>query len=126
MNTIANSNRVSQKISNAQFLDLEIGKKHQQQEESQSVVKCGSKRKYHDAFTDKVYDDHRYGQHIGQDFFKTNYGSNYSNLETLEEGEVFNPDKIKEITDSNGKQIDVNEVLSWCTYYLANKKIFQI
>ena len=105
------------------FVDLEIGKK---QNSPQSRQGGGCKRKFEEAFTEKTYDDLRYGQHIGQDFFKTNYGHNCSTLETLEEGEVFNPENIKEITDSNGKKIDVQEVLSWCAYYLANRKLFQI
>jgi hypothetical protein len=128
MSSIADSNmndrsRMSVNNNN-QFLDLEIGKtQHIQQE---PLVKCGGKRKFEQAFTDKVYDDTRYGQHIGEDFFKTNYGSNCNTLETLEEGDAFNPANIKEITDSNGKKIDVDELLSWCAYYLANRKLFQI
>lgn len=107
-----------------------------------SSMQCGGcKRKFQDAFADDTYDDNRYGQHIGGDFFKNNYGRNLSSgptcvtqstttrnhttstLEKLEEGDVFNIENIKEIIDTNGNKIDVQEVLSWCANYLANKRL---
>jgi hypothetical protein len=103
-----------------QFCDLEIGKK---QVNNKS---CGSKRKYQDAFTESTYDDIRYGQHIGEDFFKNNYGNSYCNLESLEQGEVYHPDNIKEITDKDGNKVSVDEILSWCKYYLSNRNLFKI
>lgn len=105
-----------------QFYDLEMGKP-----QTPSKKQCG-KRKYQDAFSEATYDDIRYGQHIGDDFFKNNYGNNCSNrsLEILEQGEVYHPNNIKEITDSNGNKIDVQEILSWCQYYLSNRNLFKI
>jgi hypothetical protein len=108
---------------NKVFCDLEMGQKQHSPSDVQRV-KC--KRKYDDAFSETTYDDTRYAQHIGQDFFKNNYGNNYCNLESLEKGEVFHPDSIKELNDRNGNRFDVEEILTWCQYYLSNRNLFKI
>lgn len=108
---------------NSHFRDLEMGKK---QQSSQSNQQCKGKRKYDVAFSETTYDDVRYGQRIGEDFFKNNYGKNYCNLESLEKGEVYHPDSIKEVNDRNGNRFDVDEILGWCQYYLSNRNLFKI
>ena len=110
-------------INNQEFCDLEMGQKQHSSSDAQRVK---GKRKYDDAFSETTYDDIRYGQHIGQDFFKNNYGNNYCNLESLEKGEVFHPDSIKELNDRNGNRFDVEEILTWCQYYLSNRNLFKI
>ena len=104
-----------------QFCDLELGNS-QKKKEKQSVL---GKRKFNQAFDEYAYDDLRYGQHIGKDFFQNNYGNNCSNWQALEEGEIYEPKHIREAANVN-KELDVQEILSWCEYYLANRSLFKI
>jgi len=105
------------------FCDLELGKEGtQKKNEKQSVL---GKRKYDKAFDEYTYDDLRYGQHIGKDFFQNNCGNNCSNWQALEEGEIYEPKNIKQAANIN-KNLDVQEILSWCEYYLANRSLFKI
>jgi len=59
-----------------------------------------TKRKYNDAFGSDTFDDLRYGQHIGNTFFKEN---------------------IKTDTETK-KNIDEKVILEWCSQYLENKR----
>jgi hypothetical protein len=104
---------------NKTFRDLEIGKKYQRDNTSLG------KRKFNEAFSEIVYDELRYGQKIDDNFFKYNLGNNCSTWEeALEEGKMCEDDMNikKDVT----KKIDVEEILAWCEYYLANRKIFKI
>jgi len=97
------------------------------------------KRNYNDAFGTDSYDDGRYGQHIGADFFETNVGHAppvYS-AQTLQAAadsviidfrtdlnsmmESLNREKVGEKSNEN-----VEDILSWCEYYLANKNLFNV
>jgi hypothetical protein len=97
------------------FRDLEIGNLR--------------KRKYNEAFSENIYDESRYGQKIDDDFFKKNVGNNcYTWEEALEEGKMCEDDmdiknKKKDVTT---KKFDVEEILAWFEYYLANRNIFKI
>ena len=104
------------------FCDLELGKS---QKKKETVL---GKRKFDKAFDEYAYDDLRYGQHIGKDFFQNNYGNNCSNWQqALEEGEIYEPKNIREAANVNKSlELDVQEILSWCEYYLANKSLFKI
>ena len=59
-------------------------------------IKPKGKRKYNDAFRADSFDDARFGQHIDNEFFKTNV----SDSKSLEEEKA---------------------ILKWCEYYLANR-----
>jgi hypothetical protein len=62
------------------------------------------KRKFTDAFENETFDDDRYGQHISSDFFKTKISSDNEERKTF-------------------TSLQEKEILQWCEYYLANKKI---
>ena len=102
------------------FRDLEIGKKCKRDNTSLG------KRKFNDAFSENVYDELRYGQKIDDNFFKHNVGNNCSTWEeALEEGKIREDDmniKKEDVT----KKFDVEEILAWCEYYLANRNMFKI
>ena len=84
------------------------------------------KRKFQDAFIDE--DDERYGQHIGEKFFKNNVGHNVrptspnpNNWEDNSWNEYIQKEGRRE-RDSESKY-DPEEILEWCYRYLANKNI---
>jgi hypothetical protein len=112
------------------FCDLELGKGARNGNDSQKKVQQSvlGKRKFDKAFDEHTYDDLRYGQHIGKDFFQNNYGNNCSNWQqVLEEGEIYEPKHIREAANVNKSlELDAQEILSWCEYYLANKSLFKI
>lgn len=64
-------------------------------------IKPRGKRKYNDAFNAATFDDARFGQHIDNEFFKTN------------------------VADSKSL-IGEDELLKWCQYYLANRDFLKI
>lgn len=57
------------------------------------------------------FDDARYGQHIGSNFFDTNVGHNY----------IY--EKEKKLVDKNAKSKE-QEILEWCKQYLASKQLY--
>ncbi len=59
-------------------------------------IKPKGKRKYNDAFNADTFDDARFGQHVDNEFFKTN------------------------VSDSK-PLVGEDEILKWCEYYLANR-----
>jgi hypothetical protein len=70
------------------------------------------KRTLEEAFGKMTYDEERYGQYVGDDFFKNNIGHG-----------VVNSSQEKIISTKTGDIIDVPELLEWCEKYLASKKI---
>ena len=67
------------------------------------------KRKYEEAFHYDSYDDSRYGNHIGADFFKN--------------GGVGHGVKItSSILGEERKSNSDEEIYKWCCEYLENKK----
>ena len=65
-----------------------------------NICSCG-KRKYNDAFHADTFDDARFGQHIDDEFFKTN------------------------VSDSK-LLVGEDEILKWCQYYLANRNLYRM
>lgn len=63
-------------------------------------TKPKGKRKYNDAFNAATFDDARFGQHIDDEFFKTN------------------------VSDSK-LLVGEDEILKWCQYYLANRNFIK-
>lgn len=63
-----------------------------------------TKRKYNDAFGSDTFDDSRYGQHIGNTFFKENIKTDTETKNNID------------------KKIDEKEILEWCSRYLENKR----
>lgn len=66
------------------------------------------KRKYEDAFHCDSYDDSRYGNHIGADFFKN--------------GGVGHGIKINSSVLWEERKNNNEEIYKWCCEYLENKK----
>jgi hypothetical protein len=72
------------------------------------------KRKYGTAFHSDSFDDSRYGNHIGADFFKNGgvgHGIKINSYILCEER------KSNSNSDSNNE-----EIYKWCCEYLENKK----
>ena len=63
-------------------------------------IKSKGKRKYNDAFHADTFDDARFGQHIDNEFFKTN------------------------VCDSKSL-VGEDKILKWCEYYLSNRDIYR-
>jgi hypothetical protein len=91
------------------------------------------KRKYEDAFDVNNTDDARYDQHIGSDFFTIHVGHGVTNLQEATDNIItdFRKDlhsalpTMRRERDCESKY-DVNEILAWCEYYLANKNVFNV
>ena len=64
-------------------------------------TKPKGKRKYNDAFNANTFDDARFGQHIDNEFFKTN----------VSDSKLF---------------VGEDEILKWCQYYLANRNVYKM
>ena len=90
------------------------------------VLSILGKRKFGDGFEDN--DDERYGQHIGDKFFKINVGHavrpaspNPDNWEDQSWNEYVQKEGRRE-RDSESKY-DPEEIMQWCFKYLAEKNI---
>ena len=89
---------------------------------TETVDVIGSKRKYSRAFANDSYDTARYGQHIGENFFATNYGHGgyISDLaRILSTFAARNP-------IPGGAMYNENEVLEWREFYRANRNLFNV
>ena len=90
------------------------------------VLSILGKRKFGDGFEDN--DDERYGQHIGDKFFKINVGHavrpaspNPDNWEDQSWNEYVQKEGRRE-RDSESKY-DPEEIMQWCFKYLSEKNI---
>lgn len=87
-----------------------------------TVDVIGSKRKYSRAFANDSYDTARYGQHIGENFFATNYGHGVYISDVARILSTFaarNP-------IPGGAMYNENEVLEWREFYRANRNLFNV
>ena len=89
---------------------------------TETVDVIGSKRKYSRAFASDSYDTARYGQHIGENFFATNYGHGVYISDVARILSTFaarNP-------IPGGAMYNENEVLEWRDFYRANRNLFNV
>lgn len=89
---------------------------------TETVDVIGSKRKYSRAFANDSYDTARYGQHIGENFFATNYGHGVYISDVARILSTFaarNP-------IPGGAMYNENEVLEWREFYRANRNLFNV
>jgi hypothetical protein len=80
----------------------------------------GSKRKYSRAFTANNYDDARYGQHIGDAFFTTNYGHGVYISDTARLMSTF------AARTGGGIIYTEREMNEWREFYRANRNLFNV
>ena len=85
------------------------------------VISALGKRKFEEAFDKEDYEVDRYGQTIDDTFFVTNCGHSVFQENTVSNNnkEVNNHNKN---VNNNDIYLDVNEVISWCEYYLKIKR----
>jgi hypothetical protein len=89
---------------------------------TETVDVIGSKRKYSRAFASDSYDTARYGQHIGENFFATNYGHGVYISDVARILSTFaarNP-------IPGGAMYNENEVLEWREFYRTNRNLFNV
>jgi hypothetical protein len=89
---------------------------------TETVDVIGSKRKYSRAFASDSYDTARYGQHIGENFFATNYGHGVYISDVARILSTFaarNP-------IPGGAMYNENEVLEWREFYRENRNLFNV
>lgn len=90
---------------------------------SETLDGAGGKRKYSRAFaTDTVadnYDDARYGQHIGDKFFTTNYGHGVYISDTARLMSTF-------AARTGGIIYTQREMNEWREFYRANRNLFNV
>ena len=89
---------------------------------TETVDVIGSKRKYSRAFASDSYDTARYGQHIGENFFATNYGHGVYISDVARILSTFaarNP-------IPGGAMYNENEVLEWRELYRTNRNLFNV
>ena len=80
------------------------------------------KRKYGTAFNSDSFDDSRYGNHIGADFFKNGgvgHGIKINSSILCEERKSKSDNNSDSNSDSNSNN---EEMYKWCCEYLENKK----
>jgi len=106
---------------------------------TEAVSPVLGKRKYKDAFNEATFEDARYEQHIGIDFFETNMGHTVIQQANTTEFQRATDKLIEDFRrdiqtalpilrrerDSESKY-DQAELLAWCEYYLANKNLFNV
>jgi hypothetical protein len=89
---------------------------------AETVEGIGGKRKYSHAFANDSYDTARYGQHIGENFFATNYGHGVYISDVARILSTFaarNP-------IPGGAMYNENEVLEWREFYRENRNLFNV
>ena len=110
--------------------DVETGEKKQVVLEIQPSSSCetldgaGGKRKYSRAFSTNSgannYDDARYGQHIGDAFFTTNYGHGVYISDTARLMSTF------AARTGGGVIYTQREMNEWREFYRANRNLFNV
>jgi len=90
---------------------------------SETLDGAGGKRKYSRAFATNTgadnYDDARYGQHIGDAFFATNYGHGVYISDTARLMSTF-------AARTGGIIYTQSEMNEWRAFYRANRNLFNV
>ena len=90
---------------------------------SETLDGAGGKRKYSRAFATDTgvdnYDDARYGQHIGDTFFTTNYGHGVYISDTARLMSTF-------AARTGGIIYTEREMTEWREFYRANRNLFNV
>ena len=106
--------------------DVEAGEKKQVVLEirgsssSETLDGAGGKRKYSRAFSTNSYDDARYGQHISDTFFTTNYGHGVYISDTARLMSTF------AARTGGGVIYTQREMNEWREFYRANRNLFNV
>jgi hypothetical protein len=111
--------------------DVEAGEKKQvvleirpSSSSSETLDGAGGKRKYSRAFSTNSgannYDDARYGQHIGDAFFTTNYGHGVYISDTARLMSTF------AARTGGGVIYTQREMNEWREFYRANRNLFNV
>ena len=106
--------------------DVEAGEKKQVVLEirgsssSETLDGAGGKRKYSRAFASENYDDARYGQHLGDAFFTTNYGHGVYISDTARLMSTF------AARTGGGVIYTQREMNEWREFYRANRNLFNV
>ena len=87
---------------------------------SETLDGAGGKRKYSRAFATDSYDDARYGQHIGDAFFTTNYGHGVYISDTARLMSTF------AARTGGGVIYTEREMNEWREFYRANRNLFNV
>lgn len=87
---------------------------------SETLDGAGGKRKYSRAFSSDNYDDARYGQHIGDAFFTTNYGHGVYISDTARLMSTF------AARTGGGIIYTEREMTEWREFYRANRNLFNV
>lgn len=87
---------------------------------SETLDGAGRKRKYSRAFTSDNYDDARYGQHISDAFFTTNYGHGVYISDTARLMSTF------AARTEGGVIYTQREMNEWREFYRANRNLFNV
>jgi hypothetical protein len=82
-----------------------------------TYVSALGKRRFQDAFDIAKFDDDRYGQHISSEFFEANIGH------SVDKNVGHNSIQKERKTFSYKEE---QEILQWCEYYLASKKLANV
>lgn len=106
--------------------DVEAGEKKQVVLEirgsssSETLDGAGGKRKYSRAFATNSYEDARYGQHISDAFFTTNYGHGVYISDTARLMSTF------AARTGGGVIYTQREMNEWREFYRANRNLFNV
>lgn len=106
--------------------DVEAGEKKQVVLEirgsssSETLDGAGGKRKYSRAFATNSYEDARYGQHISDTFFTTNYGHGVYISDTARLMSTF------AARTGGGVIYTQREMNEWREFYRANRNLFNV
>ena len=107
--------------------DVEAGEKKQvvleirpSSSSSETLDGAGGKRKYSRAFSTNSYDDARYGQHISDTFFTTNYGHGVYISDTARLMSTF------AARTGGGVIYTQREMNEWREFYRANRNLFNV
>lgn len=87
---------------------------------SETLDGAGGKRKYSRAFSTNSYDDARYGQHISDAFFTTNYGHGVYISDTARLMSTF------AARTGGGVIYTEREMNEWREFYRANRNLFNV
>ena len=87
---------------------------------SETLDGVGGKRKYSRAFASNNYDDARYGQHISDAFFTTNYGHGVYISDTARLMTTF------AARTGGGVIYTQREMNEWREFYRANRNLFNV
>ena len=87
---------------------------------SETLEGAGGKRKYSRAFASNNYDDARYGQHISDAFFTTNYGHGVYISDTARLMSTF------AARTGGGVIYTQREMNEWREFYRANRNLFNV